>query len=152
MTTRGWIPLLVIMAFVGGCATAPTVPMASPAADADAKQFTPPAGQANVYIARSNGTPGASFDVSVDGKLLGPIVQGTFYLATVNPGRHEVSVRSMTSYSNITLDAAAGRNYFYEVTASSGAYTAKPSLGMVLMEELGKLMVRQAQRAQSSDG
>jgi Protein of unknown function (DUF2846) len=150
MTTGKWLPLLVIVTLVGGCMTAPGIPMASPASDADAKQFLPPAGKANLYVSRSNGSSGASFDVSVDEKLLGPIGPGTFYLFAVDPGRHEVSVKSMMTSANITMDAAAGKNYFYEVTATSSGYAGKPSLGMVLIEEMGKLMVRQAQRAQSS--
>ncbi len=141
------------MALVG-CVTAPSVPMAAPAADADAKQFMPPAGKASLYIAWSNGSSGgASLDISVDGKLLGPIAPGTFYLVEVDPGRHEVSARSGMNSAAVAVDAAAGNNCFYEVTATSGAYGAiKPSLGVVLIEEMGKMMVRQAQRAQSSGG
>ena len=155
MTTGRWIPLLVIMALVGGCVTAPSVPMASPASDADAKQFLPPAGKANLYIARSNGSSGGSslFDISVDGKLLGQIAPGTFYLAAVDPGKHELSAKSGMYSTSVAVDAAAGNNYFYEVMAASGAYgVSKPSLGVVLIEEMGKMMVRQAQRAQSSGG
>jgi len=155
MTTGRWIPLFVIMTLVGGCMTAPSVPMASPASDADAKQFTPPAGKANLYIAWSNGSSGGAshVDVSVDGKLLGPIAPGTFYLVAVDPGKHEVSAKSGMNPTNVAVDAAAGNTYFYELTATSGAYGAnKPSLGVVLIEEMGKMMVRQAQRAQSSGG
>ena len=151
MTTVRWIPLLMIMALVAGCMTAPSVPMASAALDAEAKQFTPPAGKANVYVAWSNDSSArTTLDISVDGKLLGPIAPGRFYLAVVDPGRHDVSARSMTSSANVTLNADAGKNYFYQITASSGGYTAKPSLGVVLIEELGKMMVRQNQRAQGS--
>jgi Protein of unknown function (DUF2846) len=139
------------MALVG-CMSAPSVPMAGQAADADAKQFQPPAGKANLYIAWSNDSSArVTLDVSVDGKLLGPIAPGMFYLATVDPGKHDVSAKSMTSSSNVSMNAEAGKNYFYELTASSGAYTAKPSLGVVLIEELGKMMVRQNKRAQGSD-
>jgi hypothetical protein len=154
MTTGRWIPLLVIMTLVG-CVTAPSIPMASTASDADAKQFLPPVGRANLYIAWSNGSSGGAshVDVSVDGKLLGRIAPGTFYLVAVDPGKHEVSAKSGMNSTNVAVDAAAGNNYFYELTATSGAYGAnKPSLGVVLTEEMGKMIVRQAQRAQSSGG
>src|SRR5271169_5341117 len=155
MTTGRWIPLLGIMTLVVGCVTAPSVPMAAPASDADAKQFMPPAGKANLYIAWSNGSSGGAshVDISVDGKLLGPIAPGTFCVVAVDPGKHEVSAKSGMNSATVAVEAAAGSNYFYEVTTTPGAYGAnKPSLGVVLIEEMGKMMVRQAQRAQSSGG
>src|SRR5208282_5096811 len=130
--------------------------MASPASDADAKQFMPPTGRANVYIARSNGSSagGSSLlNVSVDGKLLGPIAPGMFYLVSVDPGKHELSAKSGMYSSDVAVDAAAGNNYFYEVTTATVVYgVKKPSLGVVLLEDMGKMMVRQAQRAQGSGG
>ena len=48
----------------------------------------------------------------------------------------------------MTVDVESGKNYFYEVTAMSSGMAAKPSLSFVLIEEMGKLMVRQDKRAQ----
>lgn len=151
MTTVKWIPLLLIMALIGGCVSAPTVPMASASSDAEAKQFMPPAGKANLYVARSNDSSGGTsvIDISVDGKLLGPVAPGTFYMASVDPGKHSLSAKAGMYSSDVAVDAAAGSNYFFEVTASTVVYgVKKPSLGVVLVEELGKMMVRQNHRAQ----
>jgi len=86
----------------------------------------------------------------VDGKSIGPIEPGMFYLVTVEPGRHSIIAMATLNSAKVTLDAQAGRNYFYEVTSSGGGLAAQPSLGFVLLEEMGKLMVRQNRRAQSS--
>ena len=151
MAKGRWFPLLAAVT-LAGCVTVASVPMATSASDADAKTFRPPEGRADLYVARSNGSAGAAglFDISVDGKLVGPIAPGTFYLVVLDSGRHEISAATGMNTTRVTLDADAGRNYFYEVTATSGGFTAKPSLGIVLIEEMGKMMVRQAKRAQGA--
>ena len=94
--------------------------------DAEAKQFTPPAGKANFYIAWSNSSSGGrALDISVDGKLLGPIAPGTFYLVAVDPGKHTVSAKVRDDSSNVAMDAAAGKNYYFEVTASTACTASK---------------------------
>jgi hypothetical protein len=66
MTAARWIVLLLLAVLVN-CTTAPTVQLASPDSDATAKRFMPPGGRANLYIARSNDSASrvASFDIVV---------------------------------------------------------------------------------------
>jgi len=145
MRTRLFLSF-ALLALVG-CATG--VRLASPAADAAAKTFQPPAGKANLYAARSGGSSGVNvaFKVAVDGKDVGSIGPGTFLLAALTPGHHYVTVSSGINTARTSLDAEAGKNYFYEVTSSSGGYSAQPSLGVVVIEAMGKLMVQQDKRA-----
>lgn len=147
--TGKWI-LLLALAALAGCAS---VPRASSESDADAKRFMPPQGKANLYIARSNNSYGGaiSFKVIVDGRAIGEIAPGTFFLVAVSPGKHSLAATSVQNSSNASLDAEAGRNYFYEVTATSGGLGARANLALVLLEPMGRLMVQQAKRAQGAD-
>ena len=141
-----WVALLVVAA-LAGCATAQ---MASSASDADAKTFSPPAGKANLYVARS-GDPSSSkarFNIAVDGKPVGPIPAGTFYLVVLNPGSHTLAASSPYNVARAAVPAEAGRNYFFEVTAADNTISSQVRLGLVLVEEMGKVMVRQNKRAQ----
>ena len=144
------LPLLSVLVFAS-CVTSPSIPFASSEFDSDAKRFSPPEGKSNLYIAWSGGSSGqvVSFDITIDGKEIGKIVPGTFYLVTINAGNHIVVVAARLNSSKATLDAEIGKNYFYEITSTSSGITAKPSLGIVLIEEMGKIMVRQNRRAQS---
>ena len=118
-----------------------------------AKRFAPPDGKANLYVARSNAPNGerALFKVSVDGKAVGPIAAGTFYLVVLDPGKHRIAATSNENTSKASLDAQAGKNYFFEVTATAGTASARVSLGLVLLEQMGKIMVQQDKRAQSAN-
>src|SRR5208337_2174631 len=144
-----WILPIFIMS-LAACATAPVATIASSESDASAKKFMPPEGKANIYIAWSNNPNGGarSLNVSLDGKMLGIISPGTYHNVAIDPGKHSIEVKSTLNSAKVSLDAAAGRNYFYEVTASAGTYTAQPSISLVLLEEMGKIMVRQNRRAQ----
>ena len=138
---RKWL-ILVGLSVLAGCMTAP-VPLASPDADAASKKFQPPVGKANLYVAWSGGPSAVHFKVAVDGKNVASIEPGTFYLETLDPGQHYLTVSSGLNTAREGLNAEAGKNYYYEVTSSSDDYTAKPSLGLVITGAMGKLMVNQ---------
>jgi hypothetical protein len=142
--------LILAFALLVGCTT--TAPMASAASDAAAKSFVVPEGKANLYIARAQSAygGGALFKVLVDGQAQGSLAEGTFYLVAVDPGRHKIEVRTMANSDTASLDAAAGKNYFYELTATSGTSGVKPSLSLVLFEKMGQMMIRQGKLAQGS--
>jgi len=149
MKAARWIVVL-IGAALAGCASNPAVTLAGSDSDAAAKQFRPPEGRANLYIARSESPVGnaASFEIAVDGKTVGPIGPGTFYLVVVDPGTHTITAATTLSSAKAAFDAAAGKNYFYQVTATGTGFTAQPGLGIVLLEDMGKIMVQQNRRAQ----
>jgi hypothetical protein len=150
MAKGKWILPIIIMS-LAACATAPVATIASSESDATAKKFMPPEGKANLYVAWSKNPNGGarSFNISLDGKLLGVISPGTYTNVAIDPGKHSIVVASNLNSAKVSLDATAGKNYFYEVTASAGTYTAQPSISFVLLEEMGKIMVRQNKRAQT---
>jgi hypothetical protein len=147
MARSSWIFLLgIALAILVGCAT---VPSASPEADAAAKEFKPPEGKANLYLARGYSSLGsmAAFKLAVDGQALGKINQGRFWVIALGPGTHRIEASSSVNKTTLNFDAVAGRNYFYEVSATAGGPVVKVSLSLVLLEEMGKLMVRQGKLA-----
>jgi len=148
MAKGKWILLLALGALLG-CVTAK---LAAPDSDAAAKKFQPPEGKANLYIAWSGSSLGETpFKIIVDGKTVGAISPGTFVLVELGPGAHTAAAASIDTSSKVSLSVEAGKNYFLEVTAKSGDVTARPSVGVVLLEVMGKMMVQQNKRAQSTD-
>jgi hypothetical protein len=129
----------------------PQAPLAAPDEDSAAKQFAPPEGMANVYIVQQGSTfgPKKSIAVDLDGKSLGFLGVGTYFLVSVNPGRHRILLPEGGDFAWLQIDAAAGKNYYYTVSPGK-ASNAKPTLAIVLLESMGKVMVRQYPRAQAS--
>jgi hypothetical protein len=152
-----WLAL-VFLAMLLGCQTARIpFPKASPPADASAdaaaKQFAPATGKANLYIARNqesfyNGEP---FMVAVDGKLVGYLAPGMFFLVPVDPGPHQVSVSALAGFDKVEGSAKADKDYFYTISKSSSDQ-GKLSIGIVLFDAMGKMAVRQANLAQGAFG
>jgi hypothetical protein len=136
--------VLAALALVAGCMTS-AAPVAPPESDAAAKRFEPSPGRANLYVARSPGSGGGSTELklAVDGKELASISPGTYALVVLEPGRHSIAVTSMFNSVKTELTTEPGKNYFYELTVRDRA----PSLGLVLIEEMGKMMVRQGRLA-----
>jgi hypothetical protein len=144
------IALIVLSA----CVSAPPTPPASLApADADgaAKQFTPPEGMANLYIVQQGSSLGPKIPIAIamDGKSLGFLGVGNYFLVAVAPGRHKIQLPDGGDFGWLQVDAAAGKNYYYTVSPGSSS-KPKPILGIVLLESMGKVMVRQYHRAQTS--
>ena len=152
-----WLLFFVVVA-LAGCVTfippAPSPP-ASPESDAHAKQFLPPQGKGNVYVARPSefvllgkSTP---YAITVDGKQVGGLMPGMYYCVALEPGNHALSASSEGSISNVTVPAEAGKNYYYQLTASNASdNTVRLSLGWVILEPMGKLMVQNNKRAQGA--
>ncbi|HTO22810.1 MAG TPA: hypothetical protein VMQ10_09990 [Spirochaetia bacterium] len=149
MSSPKWI-LLVALAALAGCMSAPGVQMAPAAADDAAKQFAPPDGKANLYIACSQGAGDRTVpvDITVDGKPAGTLIPGAYALVVVDPGRHDIQASTRSGTARLSLDAAAGKNLFYEVSLLTSGYVSRPDIGVVLIEQMGKLMVNQARLVQ----
>jgi hypothetical protein len=131
-------------------ASCATVPLASPDADAAAKAFSPPNGKASVYIGRANSPIGGaiSFQVIVDGKVVGSAAPGTYYLVEVDPGNHSVAATSNENSEKAKFAAYAGKNYYFEVSVNMGVATARVGLKQIQDEQKGQSMVRAAKRAE----
>ena len=130
-----------------GCAT---VPMASADLDSSAKTFAPAEGKANIYVARGMGYFGGAinFQIAVDGKLIGNIAPGTYFLISCDPGSHVVVAISQYNTEKAKLDVQENSNYFYDVGWHMGLITGKVAIKQIDEEE-GKKLVQRCKRAES---
>ncbi len=146
-----WLLGVSLVALSACVSPPPPTPLAAADTDSAAKQFAPPEGMANVYIVHEGSTFGPKTPIAVmmDGKSLGSLGAATFFLAAVKPGRHRIQLPGGGDSAWLHVDAAAGKNYYYTVSLGSGA-NAAPTLSIVLLESMGKAMVRQYPRALDS--
>ncbi|MES2611039.1 MAG: DUF2846 domain-containing protein [Pseudomonadota bacterium] len=131
MTTKNLCALVLSTAALAlvGC----TAPRATPDADQKAKQFTPQAQTASLYIYRSEMTgASAPMTVSVNNQSLGKTNARTYYQLEVAPGSYTV-VSSADNTSTVTVDAEAGKSYYVwqKVTMSMGSGTARAQVSLV---------------------
>jgi len=125
---RAGVCVLALAILASGCAS---VPMATPEQDTAAKTFAVKPGKANIYVYR-NETMGAAIKmpIALDGKLVGDTGAKTFLLLEVSPGSHTL-VSKTENDSTLTIDAAAGRNYFVWQEVKMGMMAARSALQRV---------------------
>lgn len=81
--------ILLLGSSLVGCAS---VPMASLDADIQAKQFVIAPGKSNIYLYRDKEFgPAITMPVALDGQVAGKTASNTYFLRSVDPGRHEVT-------------------------------------------------------------
>lgn len=120
--------MLAVTTLLSGCAS---VDMASPEADEQAKTFAVRPGLANIYLYRNTSVGGAlTFDIELDGKVIGQTAPNTFMLLTVRPGKH-VIVSIGESESTVEVDTVAGQNYFVHQDVKQGVYAMSARLRLV---------------------
>lgn len=131
---------------VTGCAS---VPLASPEADAAAKQFAPPSdGKASVYIYRNCFVGQAlTKTVSIDNRALGKTSNKVFFHTTVTPGSHQLSTESEFGDNTLNFTANAGMSYFFEQYIKMGVFVGGANLKAVSEGE-GKANVLKCRLAQ----
>ena len=89
-------------------------------AQGDASRATPPPGKALVFVFRSDRQPvAAQVPVVVNLVRIGDLTDGTFAVATVNPGRTFLRIGEQ-ALAVFTLEAVANRSYFVRVEATLG--------------------------------
>lgn len=114
------------------CSCAATPELSSAADDEVAKRFSPPAGKAALYIYRKDGFRGSAvrFPVTVDGRLLGAIANGTYYMLEVDPGEHEVWIGWDQEMPRTINDPIAAKLVLLPVSAvASGVYFFRAGQG-----------------------
>ena len=111
-TTLG---IVCLLAWVAGCATVQTT---SSTAETEAKQFQPEPGMANIYLCRQSGGFGDTLvaNCQLDGQDVGDLAPNTFILLSVAPGLHILRTSGPSNDEEVTCDAVAGNNYFYDVS------------------------------------
>ncbi len=146
MIKSRWIMLAVLaVALALGCATVPSVPPSE--AETAAKRYAPAEGQANIYVSRTDESLGKAvgFDLFVDQVKAVTLTPGTFTLVPVAPGSHVIKIASPSNSMTATLQAVAGKNYFYQVTPKASApFTVVPEISLVILEPMGKMMINQS--------
>ena len=137
-----WVVLVVTGMFLSGCVA--TVPMMEDSSDAQAKQFKPQKGKANIYVAREDTFAGSAvlLQVLLDGKVQGAVAPGTYLLFSVSPGSHSVAVITQENAESATIAAQAGQNYFIEVEPVMGWAAARASVKQIIPEKGHELVVK----------
>ncbi len=124
--------LFIGMLALAGCAQ---VPMATPEEDAKAKQFTPTAETASLYIYRDEIFGAAvPLAVTVNNQHLGQSGPKSYFHLNVAPGKYNIeSVAENTAA--LTVDVEAAKNYFVWQEVKMGLFMARTHLTQ--MEETG---------------
>jgi len=100
-------------------------------AQGDASRATPPPGKALVFVFRSDRQPvAAQVPVLVNLVRIGDLTNGTFAVATVNPGRTFLRIGEQ-ALAVFTLEAVPNRSYFVRVEAVSGARPVRTDVRLV---------------------
>ena len=112
-----FVGVLVSLA-LGACASPP--PLVAPEADdALAKAFTPPPGQAVIYVYRNGGYRGSLVPqlVTVNGREVAEIENKTFIRIDVDPGAHDVwgGREGHIGLAFAHINVIAGQKYFVRV-------------------------------------
>lgn len=119
---------LAAVALASGCAS---VQMASPEMDSAAKSYAVKPGMANVYVYRNEQFGAAiKMPVVLDGRMVGDTAAKTYLLLQVPPGSRTL-ISKTENDSALTLDVAAGRNYFVWQEVKMGMFSARSSLQLV---------------------
>lgn len=127
-----------------GCAS---VKMASAESDAAAKTFAVQSNKANVYIYRNESMGAAvKMPVLIDGIAAGDTGSHTYVLKEVTPGEH-VLVSKAENDSTLTINAAAGKNYFVWQEVKMGLLYARTQLHLV-DETTGEAGVKECKRVE----
>ena len=104
---------------------------ASPVHAQDASRATPPPGKTLVFVFRSDRQPvAAQVPVIVNLVRIGDLANGTFAVATVNPGRTFLRIGER-AVAVFTLEAAANRSYFVRIEAVSSVRPVRTEVRLV---------------------
>ena len=119
---------MATVVLASGCAS---VQMASDEQDNAAKSFAVKPGKANIYVYRNENFGAAiKMSVALNGKLVGDTAAKTYLVVQVDPGSYTVTSKTEND-SNVTVDAAAGRNYFLWQEVKMGLMAARSNLQLV---------------------
>lgn len=141
--------LILLPIFFVGCASVPT---ANQQVSEQAKKLdAPSAGNAAIYVYRSNNVIGAALkkDVWIDGECLGETARGTFFIKEVlGDKEHTISTESEFSPNHLVLKTDIGKKYFIQQSIKPGLLVGGASLKQV-DQATGEKAVNEYQLAQS---
>src|SRR5712692_3680996 len=104
---------------------------AAPVHAQEASRATPPPGKTLVFVFRSDRQPvAAQVPVFVNLVRIGDLTDGTFAVATVNPGRTFLRIGEQ-AVAVFTLEAGANRSYFVRIEALPGVRPVRTEVRLV---------------------
>ncbi len=108
---RGVVLTVASLLLFAGCAS---VPLATPEQDGEAKGFIPKADVARLYIYRNPQLAGASAicPITVNGRSVGSLKNGTFVVEDVGPGFSQITVSLGSSENQASVSCAVGQICF----------------------------------------
>jgi len=91
-----------------------------------------PEGQALVYVYRVPSFTGSaiSYDVKVDGEIIGKMKNGAYFYTTVAPGSYVISAKTESEYT-LNADFEAGETYYIRGGITVGLLVGRPKLELV---------------------
>lgn len=129
------LSLGIITLLFTGCA--PKVPMAPTLQDKQAKQFSKPdKDKSGIYIYR-NSFLGSALEKTlyIDDKVLGSIVNKTYFYKQVPAGQHNLATTSEFSPNTISVQTKGGQNYYFEHYIKMGVVVGGANIKQVSEEE-----------------
>ena len=121
--------ILLATILLSGCAA--TVPLASLDLDAQAKRFSTDNHKSKIYLFRDEMIGMAiPITVSLDGQMAGQTGPDTYFLWSVNPGKHTVTSHA-ENVSSITLSTLPSNTYYIWQEIKMGMWGPRTSLQQV---------------------
>jgi hypothetical protein len=144
-----FILAIALGVFVNGCAS---IPFASGEEDKKAKSFTVDAGKSNIYVYQIESDEGANVRVTLNGREAGKLGPRTFFMWSVDPGRHVIG-SVIEDTTKLTIETGAGKNYFIWQDIERGStFGGRIKISLELKEvsfEEGSMGVKESKRIAS---
>jgi hypothetical protein len=116
--------ILALALLMPACAT---VPMATAEADAQGKRFSPPPGQAALYVYREGVfAPAVKMSVSVGRHALGALAPDTWFRIDLDPGQYLIRCISKENNNDTNVQLRADEIRFVEMAARLGLPSRGP--------------------------
>lgn len=134
---------VLMMAFLSACAS---VPMSTPEADAEAKQFLVPKDKGRIYVYRNESLGAAvTVGITVDGKMIGKTAKKVYFAIDVEPGKHTVTCSAESSFTQ-DVKVPAGKAVYIWQEMKMGLLYASCALN-VKEETIAQQEIRECKRA-----
>ncbi|NJS13491.1 MAG: DUF2846 domain-containing protein [Sphingopyxis sp.] len=92
----------------------------------------PAAGKGQVVFYRTGGLMGAAIACNVreDGKLIGGLSGGKYFVANFTPGKHVLTTKSEAT-DTLNMEIESGETYYVRCTIGAGVMAGRPNLSPV---------------------
>ncbi len=92
----------------------------------------PPAGKGQIVFYRTGGLMGAAISCNVreDGKLVGGLSGGKYFVSVVEPGKHVFTTKSEAK-DTLNMEIESNETYYVRCTIGAGVMAGRPNLSPV---------------------